>query len=95
MISVQTGVLTINRFIDLVSILGILIPVIYFIIMFTSKKADKTEKSRLAAYVPLFIGAVMFWAIQEQGATILAVYADERINFHWADSNFSHLGSNH
>ncbi|MCY8720410.1 MULTISPECIES: peptide MFS transporter [unclassified Bacillus (in: firmicutes)] len=78
-ISVQTGVLTINRFIDLVSILGILIPVIYFIIMFTSKKADKTEKSRLAAYIPLFIGAVMFWAIQEQGATILAVYADERI----------------
>lgn len=43
------------------------------------QKADSTEKSRLAAYVPLFIGAVMFWAIQEQGATILAVYADERI----------------
>lgn len=43
MISVQTGVLTIKRFIDLVSILGILIPVIYFIIMFTSKKRTKQK----------------------------------------------------
>ncbi|ADP35018.1 peptide MFS transporter [Bacillus atrophaeus] len=77
-IAIQTGILNIERFINLVSILGILIPIAYFIVMFTSKKATKTEKSRLAAYIPLFIAAMMFWAIQEQGATILALYADER-----------------
>ena len=38
------------------------------------------EKSRLLAYIPLFIAAVMFWSIQEQGSTILALYADERTN---------------
>src|SRR5690606_33851320 len=34
-------------------------------------------------YIPLFIAAVMFWAIQEQGSTILAHYADNRtqLNF--------------
>ncbi len=81
---IQTGWLTIQRVIDVVSVLGIVIPVIYFIVMFTSKKATRTEKSRLAAYIPLFIAAAMFWAIQEQGATILALYADQRTRLSFA-----------
>ena len=37
---IQTGWLTIQRVIDTVSILGIVIPVIYFIVMFTSKSDE-------------------------------------------------------
>ena len=46
--------------------------------MYRSPKTTKIEKSRLIAYIPLFIAATMFWAIQEQGAIILASYADQR-----------------
>jgi len=77
-LTIPTGILTINRFTLLVSILGILIPTGYFIFMYRSPKTTKTEKSRLIAYIPLFIAATMFWAIQEQGAIILASYADQR-----------------
>ncbi|MCP1399196.1 peptide MFS transporter [Bacillus cereus] len=77
-LTIPTGILTINRFTLLVSILGILIPTGYFIFMYRSPKTTKIEKSRLIAYIPLFIAATMFWAIQEQGAIILASYADQR-----------------
>ncbi|AZB44150.1 peptide MFS transporter [Bacillus sp. FJAT-42376] len=74
----QQGILTIDLFILIVSILGILIPAAYFIVMYNSKKTTAVEKSRLLAYIPLFIAAMVFWAIQEQGSTILAAYAAER-----------------
>ncbi|WP_284140775.1 MULTISPECIES: peptide MFS transporter [unclassified Virgibacillus] len=77
-ITIPTGILTIDRFTFLVSMLGIVIPTIYFIVMYRSPKTNEDEKSRLIAYIPLFIAAMMFWAIQEQGSIILAEYADKR-----------------
>lgn len=72
------GILTLKSFTMIVSILGLIIPAAYFIVMYNSKKSTADEKSRLIAYIPLFIAAIMFWAIQEQGAIILATYADTR-----------------
>lgn len=77
---VQQGIMTIDVFTMTVSILGIVIPTLYFIVMYRSGKTSADEKSRLLAYIPLFIAAMMFWAIQEQGSNILALYADERVN---------------
>ncbi|SOC18355.1 POT family proton-dependent oligopeptide transporter [Ureibacillus xyleni] len=73
-----TDNLTMALFSLLITTLGVLIPTIFFVVMYRSPKTNKEEKSRLLAYIPLFIAAVMFWAIQEQGATILATYADTR-----------------
>ncbi|WP_214707724.1 MULTISPECIES: peptide MFS transporter [Exiguobacterium] len=75
---IPQGLFTINTFIGLVGVFGIAIPTIYFIIMYRSPKTTEVERSRIIAYIPLFIASVMFWAIQEQGATILASYADKR-----------------
>lgn len=77
-ITIPTGIMTINRFTYLVSILGIIIPTLYFIFMYRSPKTNDDEKSRLIAYIPLFVAAIMFWAIAEQGSIILAEYADKR-----------------
>lgn len=77
---IQAGIMTIDVFTMTISILGILIPTLYFIIMYRSDKSTEDEKSRLLAYIPLFVAAMMFWAIQEQGSNILAQYADERVD---------------
>ncbi|MBM7649457.1 POT family proton-dependent oligopeptide transporter [Bacillus ectoiniformans] len=77
-IGLTTGVLTIDLFTLIVSLLGIFIPAAYFWVMYRSGKTTETERSRLLAYIPLFIAAMMFWAIQEQGSIILATYADQR-----------------
>jgi len=95
-IGIKTGVLTMNVFSLIITTLGILIPTVFFIYMYRSVKTTKDEKSRILAYIPLFISAVMFWAIQEQGATILATYADNRTrldigSFHIQSSWFQSL----
>ena len=80
-ILIQQGIMTIDVFTMTVSILGIVIPTLYFIVMYRSAKTNADEKSRVLAYIPLFISAMMFWAIAEQGSNILAQYADERSQF--------------
>lgn len=79
-ILITAGIMTIDVFTMIVSILGIVIPTIYFIVMYRSNKTNPDEKSRVLAYIPLFVAAMMFWAIQEQGSIILAQYADQRTN---------------
>lgn len=80
---ISGGWLTVERVIFSISILGIIIPTAYFIFMYRSPKTTKDEKSRLLAYIPLFVAAMVFWAIAEQQSSILATFANERteLNF--------------
>lgn len=57
--------------------------------MYRSPKTTRDERSRLIAYIPLFLAAVMFWAIQEQGSTILAAYADKRTQLEFGGFSLS------
>ncbi|ANU09757.1 amino acid/peptide transporter [Planococcus antarcticus DSM 14505] len=88
-IGIPTGLLTFDSFVATVGIFGILIPVAYFTVMYRSKKTTEVERSHLLAYIPLFIASVMFWAIQEQGSTILAAYADTRTDLEFAGISIS------
>ena len=88
-ITIPAGLLTFESFIALVGILGLGIPTAYFIVMYRSPKTTIEERSRIIAYIPLFIAAIMFWAIQEQGSTILANYADKRTQLEFAGITIS------
>lgn len=81
--------LTLSSFITLLSIIAVLTPVAYFAVMLTSKKVDKQERSRVWAYVPLFIAAAIFWAIEEQGSVVLAMFAQEQTNNHFLGMNIN------
>lgn len=88
-ITIPLGLLTFDSLIVVIGILGILIPTLYFIVMFRSPRTTNIERSRLIAYIPLFIAAIMFWSIQEQGSTILASYADKRTQLDFAGIHIS------
>ncbi|RJG20778.1 peptide MFS transporter [Paenibacillus thiaminolyticus] len=88
-VTIAFGILTFDTFIKLVGILGLLIPTLYFVAMYRSPKTTPVERSRIIAYIPLFIASIMFWAIQEQGSTILANYADKRTQLEFAGINLS------
>src|SRR5699024_1111608 len=77
-ITIPTNILNITTFTLLISILGVAIPTAYFIVMYRSPKTNADERSRILAYIPLFVASMVFWAIQEQGSIILALYAKER-----------------
>lgn len=73
----------VEAFIRLMTIIAVIIPVSYFVTMTTSKKITKEERSHVWAYLPLFLAAVLFWAIEEQGSIVLATFAAERIDTSW------------
>ena len=54
-----TGHLTIDFFINTISVLGILLPVYYFSKMLTSKDVTAEEKPKVLAYLPLFLAAIV------------------------------------
>ncbi|WP_024625961.1 peptide MFS transporter [Lactiplantibacillus fabifermentans] len=88
--------LTLENVISLISILVILTPVAYFTLMLTSEKTNAKERSRVRAYIPLFIAAALFWAIEEQGSAVLALFAADRtrldfLGLHLAASDFQSL----
>jgi POT family proton-dependent oligopeptide transporter len=74
------GVLTIHFFVNSITTLAIIVPILYFIVMLKSKRTTDLEKSRICAYIFLFIASVFFWVIDEQGSTTLATFADQRTN---------------
>lgn len=66
--------------------------VTYFVVMLTSSKVEAVERTRVRAFIPLFIANAVFWSLFQQIFTVLAVYSDERMNwsiFGWiAPSNW-------
>lgn len=78
LIAKAVGQLNIENFSLMITFLGIAIPTALITIMYRSKRTTADEKSRVLAYIPLFICAVMFWAIADQSATVLAAFVDKR-----------------
>ena len=90
------GQLNITNIITIITIIAIALPIYYFIMMLNSKKVTKEEHSRVLAYIPLFIAAVIFWAIEESGSVVLALFAEQRTilhigSWHFAAANFQTL----
>lgn len=95
-IMAAAGQLNIDNVVNLLTILAIAIPIYYFVVMLRSKKVTKTERSRVWAYVPLFIAAAIFWGIEESGSVVLALFAEQRTvlhigSWHFAAANFQTL----
>lgn len=91
----MAGLLDADMIVNLISLLSFLLPLGYFLVMFRSPKTTAVERSRLLAYIPLFLAAVLFWFMEEQQSTVYAEFADKQTNldafsFHipssWAQS---------
>jgi POT family proton-dependent oligopeptide transporter len=55
--------------------------VAYFVVMLRSSKVEPVERTRVRAFIPLFIANAVFWSLFQQIFTVLAVYSDERMNW--------------
>lgn len=75
-VSALTGTLSADTVVDGISVLAVALPVGYFTVMLRSPRTTPRERAGVRAYAALFVAAVFFWFIQEQGASVLALYAD-------------------
>ena len=87
-----TGVVKLSNLSQVTTGVIIVASAAYFATMLTSSRVTPTERSRVRAFIPLFIANAVFWSLFQQIFTVLAVYSDERMNwsiFGWtAPSNW-------
>ncbi|WP_029113942.1 peptide MFS transporter [Mycobacterium sp. URHB0044] len=87
-----TGLITLANLSQVTTGVIVAASVAYFAVLLTSSKVQAVERTRVRAFIPLFIANAVFWSLFQQIFTVLAVYSDERMNwsiFGWtAPSNW-------
>ena len=46
----------------------------------TSHQVDRTERSRVLSFMPLFIASAAFWGLFQQQFTVVAIYSKESLD---------------
>lgn len=77
---VLTKVIRPSNLSEVVIVATVIAAVSLFALLLTSKKVDATERSRVWAFVPLFLVSVAFWSLYQQQFTVVTFYADSRLN---------------
>ena len=91
-IALRSGVVTLSNLSQVTTGVIVVAAIAYFVTMLTSSRVTPIERSRVRAFIPLFVANAVFWSLFQQIFTVLAVYSDERMNwsiFGWtAPSNW-------
>ncbi|MFF3782510.1 peptide MFS transporter [Streptomyces sp. NPDC001933] len=85
------GWLTMDRFVDLLTLISVIAPVVYFAVMFRSPQVTSQERGRLRPYVVLFLASVVFNFILFQAYSTMMLLAStnartEIFGFHFPAS---------
>ncbi|TQF69128.1 peptide MFS transporter [Rhodococcus spelaei] len=72
-----TGVITADNLSDVVVGLTIVAAVGYFALILSSRHITSTERSRVIAFIPMFLASAAFWSLFQQQFTVVAIYADK------------------
>lgn len=85
------GWLTMDRFVDLLTLISVIAPVVYFVVMFRSPRVTAEERGRLRPYVVLFLASVAFNFILFQAYSTMMLLAStnartEIFGFHFPAS---------
>ncbi|WP_405782789.1 peptide MFS transporter [Streptomyces sp. NBC_01378] len=84
---VWAGWLTMDRFVDVLTVISVIAPVVYFAVMFRSPRVTAEERGRLKPYVVLFLASVVFNFILFQAYSTMILLAStnartEILGFH-------------
>lgn len=77
---VATKVIRPSNLSEVVIIATVIAAVSLFALLLTSKRVNATERSRVLAFIPLFLVSVAFWSLYQQQFTVVTFYADSRLN---------------
>ncbi|MEU6406088.1 oligopeptide:H+ symporter [Streptomyces sp. NPDC046985] len=82
-----SGHYTLNWLLIPITVAGLLIPVMVIVRIKRDKDLDRTEQSKMTAYIWFFVAAAVFWMIYDQGGSTMSLFADESAKnsvFGWA-----------
>ncbi|MDQ0908414.1 POT family proton-dependent oligopeptide transporter [Streptomyces canus] len=69
------GLLTMDRFVDLLTFVSVVAPVVYFAVMFASPRITPEERGRLRPYIVLFLASTVFNFILFQAYSTMMLLA--------------------
>jgi POT family proton-dependent oligopeptide transporter len=79
-LAVVLGLITAENLVNVVIIVSALAAIAYFVVILSSRQITSDERSRVWAFIPLFLASVAFWSIYQQQFTLLTIYAVERLD---------------
>nr|WP_314461584.1 oligopeptide:H+ symporter [uncultured Clostridium sp.] len=75
-----SGILSVPAFANGVSTASIIIPIAYFVYVYTSHKTEKREKKKVLCLIPPFFCNAITLLIWTQTISILAIFYEEKVN---------------
>lgn len=71
-----SGHYTLNWILVPLTLLGVIIPVMVLVNIKRDRELDRSEQSKMSAYIWFFVAAAVFWMIYDQGGSTLSIFAD-------------------
>ena len=79
-LAISFGVITAENLSTVVVVLIIVAVIALFTVILTSHQVSAAERRQVLSFIPLFLASAAFWTLSQQQFTVLAIYADERLN---------------
>lgn len=79
-LGVVTGIVRADNIAGIVIIVVLAAAIAYFVVIIRSPRISGTERSRVIAFIPLFIVNVGFWSLYQQQFTVLTIYSDKQLD---------------
>lgn len=79
-VAVLLGVLNAANLANVITAVVIVAAVLIFTLLLRDKDLSSDEHSRVVSFIPMFIATAAFFALFQQQFTVIAIYADTRLN---------------
>ena len=73
-------VITVDRLANIVIGISVVAAIAYFAVILRDREVQGAERSRILAFIPLFVCNVVFWSLYQQQFTVVAIYSDKRLD---------------
>jgi proton-dependent oligopeptide transporter, POT family len=80
LVAIITGLVTPSNLASVVVGVVIVATISYFVVILTSRHVNEVERRRVYSFIPMFIASAAFWSLFQQQFTVVALYADERLD---------------
>lgn len=77
---VLADVITAGRLANIVIGVTIVAAIGYFALILSDRDVHGAERSRIFAFIPLFLCNAVFWSLYQQQFTVVTIYADKRLD---------------
>ncbi|MEV4415195.1 peptide MFS transporter [Catellatospora sp. NPDC049609] len=77
---IAAGTFRAQHVITALTLMALIVPALYFVVMFRDRSLNHQERSRISAYVWIFIGAALFWMIYDQAGSLVNLFTENDVD---------------